>query len=1010
MAAATLFRRSHVELLHALHAIFVDTQARAAELGCGSAATAARTALARDKSRAYRATLRQASAGLEAAAGAAAAAAGHGTAEAEALLAENERRQREFDTAAAVWQMAEAAFFFPPPTLGGGSGGGAASSSSSSSPSPSSTSHVLAFVECVRDNFMDVADEASFLRVLMRVRASSAAVQPGLDEDVWDLVALLVVTGQPRDAGKILAEHAANLNDARAAAFARLLLAYPALSASGVDVSGAYAAAWDDWRGHAQGARRASPAARPGDALTHVAAVQEAILDLLSGMAWADAGGAPRGLRRLPAPAAGSSSAAAAGDPSVSYADWPHLCLCSVLYGAQAPSTLGRSTLAGALAECLHACGEAVTGLGELELEVEPDGAMDGAGGAGGEDGSRGAAGIAGLLHDEGRALGLVQATLVACLEGDAVAPLRLLGRFGQATRADGHDDILLHASAHLADLLWHANHLDAFPVLIGADGRGGAGRATAGRRSPPRAHFLLEHARELPAYDPPTLTRVAVTYAAAAVPDYVLAGTGVAALTLRPLLLARGGAAVSPARVLLAVEAASLTPELRRAKLALLTGASPSAQGCMDSLLLAIPTASDAEAEAAMALAHTVNRGAVAQRIGLRWADRLAGGGGGGGSGDEGMEGWQQGVGQFGAEEDEDGDGDGDAEGGGAADPAQMGRLPAPLVSLGPLGPALKWYAALRAPGRVESVALFLVGYTLFTALEPVVAAGSAALHQYMARMQQMQQQWQQQPEEPEPFAVAPPATLAALQQAFAEVAERLRPVDEALAAVQHRVADELESGASALPPLPTSSPLLAPFLRAGADGDNNSDDDDTPSPLYSRRLHQLLVLRKMIEHLSIAAKLSKSGAGAGAAGGALVATGPAARALTAAGQDLALLTSPDLSDGGEVLRALKVATAAGLFHATNPGRGMEGVVTPGLGGKVPPTPVHAADLQALAVRLEALDAVPSLAAPPDRPGMDSPLLPGQGALAGAYDDWRVVEAVRTALAECLGRAVLLE
>ena len=69
-------------------------------------------------------------------------------------------------------------------------------------------------------------------RVLDRLRGPAAATDRTVAADVWDIVAKLVVEGQPRDAGKLLQLFASLRREPELSAFASLLLAFPLVDAA----------------------------------------------------------------------------------------------------------------------------------------------------------------------------------------------------------------------------------------------------------------------------------------------------------------------------------------------------------------------------------------------------------------------------------------------------------------------------------------------------------------------------------------------------------------------------------------------------------------------------------------------------------------------------------------------------------------------------------------------------------------------------------------------------------
>lgn len=525
----------------------------------------------RDLSSRYRAAIKRATKQLEAESN------GHtSTSLAQARAEDCAILLQRYEIANAVWHVAEVALL-----------------QGSANDAKSSSASAVALIQCLRENFMTVVDEVMLLRILGPLRSPAAATSAALEREVWDVVAKLTVEGSPSDAGKLLRLLAQLKRDSNMEAFAQLLIAFPPFSTGAAgEGAAAYASSWSAWKAQAVSFRRQSAG------MLNNEPVWDALLDVVSGAIWSSSPSAlsndgfsssqPRGLQRLPISPGGIVSAAV-NDPEQEfpYAEWPYICLCSVLYGGgsstqQSPSTLNRTSIAKAVGDAMRLGGEHID---DVDLDSDID------------------AQIASGVIDADAAADVQRqrllASLVRTLEGDASAPLRFLPSCD-----------LFPAAAHLADLLWHAGHLDA-PALWGQ------------WNAPARAHFLLQYANTLAASSA-SLTRAAVSYAAAAMPENVLAFSGVPAATLQAIAHASAASATSSSAIvaaLLSAEVSSLTPQLRKAKLMLMTGSSRAAVEVMDALLLQVPVSNDSDASSAMALARRADRPAVAAAIGSKWA-----------------------------------------------------------------------------------------------------------------------------------------------------------------------------------------------------------------------------------------------------------------------------------------------------------------------------------------------------------------------------------------------------
>jgi hypothetical protein len=436
---------------------------------------------------------------------------------------------------------------------------GASASAAAASPR---RSPVLAFMHWLRENFMDVTTEQILSSILVRLRHPGAGVDAHLSRDCWDVVAKLAVEGQPHDAGKLLQVLArVRGGDKEIEEYANLLLAYPQLGAGATQAPAAYSRAWDAWHARALALRRA------GLAVGHSSGVAEALMEVLCGQPWAapTSTSSQVGLTRLAcqgtllsSPEAGSIVDA---DDPFPYARWYYLVLVNLLY-CRSASSLTKAVLGQVVSDAISVCGED---------SADP------------------------LLG-----------TFARTLQGDAAASMQQL-------QAINH----LWAATHLADLLWHAGALAVPAVWRGWD-------------APARAHFLLEMAVYLPTLHP-SLVRPAVTYAAAATPEAVIVTQGVPEATVRSAVLAaglpvssgvEGGlGAQSAASTFATLDASRLDASMRRVKLAVLSGSSPSAHSVVQELLLRLPVESDADAVRACKLCTRLGHAAAAQRIASRWA-----------------------------------------------------------------------------------------------------------------------------------------------------------------------------------------------------------------------------------------------------------------------------------------------------------------------------------------------------------------------------------------------------
>ncbi len=445
----------------------------------------------------------------------------------------------------------------------------------------------LPFLEFLRANFVQATTESMLTGVLRALRGPAAVSNPAIASDVWDLSAKLVVEGEPHDAGKLLALLGTASRSREIAAFADLLCAFPLLSSAAAAGGAAYGAGWGAWKAAttaflrgAEGERFAplTPGAPGFNAVWH-----SLLVVLTGGDAWT----ALAAIRVRPLSAVWSGA-------ETPFARWFTLATVTVLYGLLPATDYGRAGLVRTLKACLN--------VGGMDLD---EGVMVG-----------GAEGLSGL--DPGS---LTASHLLACLvrtfEGDATVAVELLPLYDAPW-----------AAAHLTDLLWLGGMLQAAPApalkwqpaspeaLL---------RACEGKDVPMRAAWLCAYAQSLPASDA-TLALPAIRYAYAATPDAVLHSCGIPERVLRQALSSSAGKSLPLAVLLARADGSLLTPELRAAKLAVLTGSASGAHAVTQRLLTdavtsAIASLDEAGVECLVGLALTLRYTSLAATLCRSWA-----------------------------------------------------------------------------------------------------------------------------------------------------------------------------------------------------------------------------------------------------------------------------------------------------------------------------------------------------------------------------------------------------
>lgn len=425
----------------------------------------------------------------------------------------------------------------------------------------------LCVLRWLRHNFLQAVTETQLAQVLHSLRTPTAVSDPDLGPNVWDLTAKLVIEGEPHDGGKLLLLYAQLLQSREMASFAQLLCAFPTVSPlTTKEAALTYQAAWREWKEQvrafvSKGEQQRYPPFTRGH--PQYLPVFHALAQVVAGDAWAtDPSGAPTGLQALPIQGIIIKAALPHGaNPSSPYARWYALAMCTILYGPVCPSAQGRSAVVHTMKSCIT-----VQGL-TCDQQVLQHGLP--------------------ALQDSDLSGEHLRAAFMRIFEGDAVLACELLSLCGQEW-----------ASVALTELLWAAGPLQkAAPQSVALAWQPATPfallRSEEGNEIPFRAFKLLAYAKYLCGLHP-ALAALPPLYAYAATPAAAMACSGMSERDVRVRLAQCGaeGRSVLSSGVPLPISigrgnGSAFTPDLRAAKLAILSGSVPAAHSSVHTHLV---------------------------------------------------------------------------------------------------------------------------------------------------------------------------------------------------------------------------------------------------------------------------------------------------------------------------------------------------------------------------------------------------------------------------------------